>query len=145
MEQKLKFTLDANPLSSEEQALFLGDARKQGLDEGAIALLNRLTLSTAPASIPKVLRGFAAGKLSAVAWIIECRQPFQHILPGWFSRFMDMPRLPIFNPTKAAMMEYFHSNELHFYTRHSWLRMGLPALIGRSTLGPGKLAPYCQL
>lgn len=52
---------------------------------------------------------------------------------------------PIFNPTKAAMMEYFETVHIHFYTRHAWMRMGIPAIIRRSALSADRLAAFSNL
>jgi hypothetical protein len=52
---------------------------------------------------------------------------------------------PIFNATKAAMMQIFQPVEMNFYTRHTWLRAGIPMLIKRSSLNPDRLKSFVNI
>ena len=52
---------------------------------------------------------------------------------------------PVFNRTKALMMQNFAKTELNFYSRHAWLRKGIPFIIHKSRINPKLLNEFIDI
>ena len=91
-----EFTLTREPVNPVEQACFADDLARLGLDEIAWLVLNGTTMTSTPTSIPKVLRGYRAGRLAGVAVVMECRAVGQSLFAqSRMAKLIDALALPI--------------------------------------------------